>query len=165
MAKLVLSDASPLIILARVDGLTWLHVLFGKVLLPRWVHSEVITGDHKPGEAVIQQALDRGWLEVLDRDWPSPVLPMLGEGEAACIRAALNLQQPCLILMDERAGREVAKEQGIAVTGVAGIIGMAKNRGLIVSATDVFEQLLQENFRLSAEVIRAVLVATGERSS
>lgn len=34
MARLVLTDASPLIGLARVQGLTWLADLFGEVVMP-----------------------------------------------------------------------------------------------------------------------------------
>jgi predicted nucleic acid-binding protein len=42
MARLVLTDASPLIGLARIDGLPWLGVLFGVVFMPPEVRREVL---------------------------------------------------------------------------------------------------------------------------
>ena len=42
MAGLVISDASPIIGLARVDGLGWLKPLFGQVWIPPEVASEVL---------------------------------------------------------------------------------------------------------------------------
>ena len=67
--------------------------------------------------------------------------------------------------MDDRAGRVTAVEQGLRVAGTAAIVAMAKQRRLIPSARTIFEQLLQMDFRLSAEVIRAALEAAGERTS
>ena len=68
---------------------------------------------------------------------------MLDEGEASLLRAALNQQKPCLVVIDETAARAVASELGFTVTGVVGIIIAAKRRGLIASAKNVFETLLQ----------------------
>ena len=64
-------------------------------------------------------------------------------------------------LMDERAGRAVAKEKGIIVIGTAALIGEAKKRGLIPSARQTFEVLHQSDFRISANVIRTVLERVG----
>jgi len=43
------------------------------------------------------------------------------------------------------------------VVGIAGVIGMAQQQGLIPSAHTVFEQLLQSDFRISRDLIEAVL--------
>ena len=163
MARIVLIDASPLIVLSRINGLHWIKVIFGPVHLPLAVRKEVITGKDKEGEPVIRAAIDSKLLVVLRRDWKLPQFPFLGEGEAACIRAAVNLRQPTLLLMDDKAGRTTAVEFGLKVAGTAAVIAMAKRKNLIPSATDVFERLLQTGFRLSAEVIRTALEAAGER--
>jgi predicted nucleic acid-binding protein len=160
---IVLCDASPLIVLSRIDGLHWLNEIFGPVHVPLAVRNEVLTDKDSVGEPLIRAAIASKSLVVLRRDWKLPQFPFLGEGEAACIRAAVNLRQPSLLLMDDRAGRTTAVEQGFKVAGTAAVIAMAKRKKLIPSATAVFEQLLQMNFRLSAEVIRAALAAAGER--
>jgi predicted nucleic acid-binding protein len=42
MARQVLTDASPLIGLCLVDGLSWLHALFGTVSVPQEVYGEMV---------------------------------------------------------------------------------------------------------------------------
>jgi predicted nucleic acid-binding protein len=91
-----------------------------------------------------------------------PDLPDLDEGEAACIRLGLAQERPVLLLMDERAGRAVAQEQGLRFAGTAAVIGMARARGLIDSAREVFARLHASDFRISAAVIETVLRRVGE---
>ncbi len=165
MAGFVLTDASPLIGLARVNGLQWLPCLFGTVWMPAEVRAEVVSAGTTGGfaeEACIHLAETQGWLRVTGLTPLAPSLPDLDEGEAACIRIALAQTQSALVLMDERAGRAVAQALGLKVAGTAAIIGMAKSRGLIGSATEVFARLHRSDFRISAEVIRAILQRVGE---
>jgi len=162
MAGRVLSDASPLIGLARVDGLVWLQSLFGEVWVPDEVRVEVLPGLGLPDELALQSAFDQGVLRVADVTPITPTLPELDEGEAACIRLALASSVPALLLMDERAGRAIAAEHGLRVTGTAAVIGMARTRGLIPSAKEVFARLHASDFRISAEVITTVLRRVGE---
>ena len=89
-------------------------------------------------------------------------LPELDEGESACIRIALAHDGPTLLLMDERAGRAIAQEHGLRVAGTAAIIGLAKQRGLIPSAREVFALLHAAEFRIAPEVLRTVLQRVGE---
>lgn len=162
MAGLVLTDASPLIGLAHVGGLPWLGALFGEVWVPAQVWVEVAPGKGFAGEQAIVAAQAGGYLKLADSAPLLPELPDLDEGEAACIRIALAHGGPALLLMDERAGRAVAQEQGLPVAGTAAVIGMAKSRGLIGSARDVFARLHASDFRISAEVITAILRRVGE---
>ncbi len=162
MAGFVLSDASPLIALARVEGLVWLHTLFGKVWMPEEVRREVLPGRGFAEEQAIHAALSADWLAVHAPTPEEPPLPVLDEGEAACIRVALAQATPALLLMDERAGRAVAAEQGLRVAGTAAVIGMAKARGLVTSARDVFARLHASDFRISPVVIETVLLRVGE---
>jgi predicted nucleic acid-binding protein len=162
MAGLVLSDASPLIALSRVGGLVWLEQLFGTVWLPQAVRDEVLSGQALPGEADIAAAMSAGWLRVHPSTPTTPELPDLDEGEAACIRIALSEPGPMLLLMDERAGRARAQELGLKVTGTAAIVGMAKTRGLIGSAREVFTRLHAAEFRVATAVISEILRRVGE---
>lgn len=163
MAGRVLSDASPLIGLARVDGLPWLRALFGEVWVPREVQDEVLSGRDLPDERAIRAAFDRGDLQICGPSPLLPPLPELDEGEAACIRLAVASLEPVLLLMDERAGRAIALEHGLRVAGTAAVIGMARSRGLVPSAKAVFARLHASDFRISAEVIAEILRRVGER--
>jgi predicted nucleic acid-binding protein len=158
MARIVITDASPLIGLARVDGLEWLRALFGEVWMPVEVRQEVLSGSRSLDEQDILNAERAGFLKV----WPSlspsmPDLPELDEGESACIRIGLGHANSSLLLMDERAGRALAQEKGLSVAGTAAVIGMARSRGLIPSAREVFSRLHDFDFRISQAVIETVL--------
>jgi predicted nucleic acid-binding protein len=162
VAAIIISDASPLIALARVDGLGWLQALFNEVLITEAVLSEVLTGSFAASEARIEAAIAAGWLRAVQCQSNAPVLPDLDEGEAASIRLALALGGETLLLIDERAGRSVAQEFGLQLAGTAAVIGLAKQRGLIASARSVFAELHASDFRIAAAVIQTVLERCGE---
>jgi predicted nucleic acid-binding protein len=98
VAAIVISDASPLIGLAQVNGIDWLRELFGTVLLPATVADEVLTGRFTDQEARI----------------------------------------------------------------TAAVIGLARLRGLIPSAREVFDALHNSDFRIAPAVITTVLKRCGE---
>jgi predicted nucleic acid-binding protein len=163
MTRIVVIDSSPLIGLAIMDGLQWLPAIFGSVFLPESVCYEVLLGKSAPREKAIKLAIDEGWLTI----WPEPIKPLLDidldAGETDCINIALSHTDPMLLIMDERAGRAVAKEKGLKVTGTAAIIGLAKKQDLIPSARAAFERLHNSDFRISATVINLILGSVNER--
>ena len=162
MAAVVIADASPLIALARVNGLAWLQALFTEVFVTDVVLREVLTGRFLETEAPIQQALTDGWLRAEDPGTTEPALSELDEGEAASIRLALASGPQALLLIDERAGRAVAQALGLKLAGTAAVIGLARQTGLIPSAREVFAQLHASDFRIAPDVIKTVLSRCGE---
>jgi predicted nucleic acid-binding protein len=144
VVAIVIADASPLIALARVNGIVWLQDLFGEVVVTTVELREVLTGRFPESEAPIETALAAGWLKSVAVEMADPVLPDLDEGEAASIRLAL------------------AQSFGIRLAGTAAVIGMARQRGLIPSAKAVFAQLHASDFRIAPAVIHAVLDRCGE---
>ncbi len=162
MARLVISDASPLIGLSRVDGLGWLPRLFGTVWIPGQVESEILSGRKTVDETALRKAHERGWFKT----WPEAIKPRgrldLDEVERACIELA-NRHPGSLLLIDERDGRAQARECGITIAGTAAVISQARTQKLIPSARAVFEQLHKSDFRIAPEVIHAVLDRVGER--
>jgi predicted nucleic acid-binding protein len=158
----VLSDASPLIALSLIERLDLLHSLLGRITITDVVQAEVLAQGDRPGQAAIAAAIRAKRIRVIIDQWPEPKLPDLDEGEASILRAAIHHGVPCLVLIDERAGRAVAKELGIAHTGTVGLILQAKKRGLVLSVRTLFEQLLAQDFRVSAGLIREALAQAGE---
>lgn len=144
MVAIVIADASPLIAMARVNGIVWLQDLFGEVVVTTVELREVLTGRFPESEAPIEMALAAGWLKSVAVEMADPALPDLDEGEAASIRLAL------------------AQSFGIRLAGTAAVIGMARQRGLIPSAKAVFAQLHASDFRIAPAVIHAVLDRCGE---
>lgn len=127
-ARLVLADSSPLIALVAAGELRCLRGLFGELGMTDVVRDEVAPGSDRPGEAEILEALRSGWLTVVPDRWAEPQYPELDDGEASVIRAAMNLDCPCLLLIDERARRAVARELGFQLSGTVGAIMAARRR-------------------------------------
>jgi predicted nucleic acid-binding protein len=90
VARLVLTDASPLIGLGIVGGLPWLRTLFGEVRMPITVRDEVLGGPVTRGQEDIRAALAAGCgLRLWHRPVSPADVPDLDEGESACIGIAL----------------------------------------------------------------------------
>ncbi len=156
-------NASPLIGLASVAGLTWLPRLFGRALITPTVRSEVLTGLGRPGEPQIASAIRRREIGVLRRETPGPELPELDAGEASTIRAALKLGPYALVVLDEMAARRVARGLGLRCTGTVGVIVEARRAGLVKKVRPLFDRLAEDGFYLAPELVAAVLADLGER--
>ena len=55
----------------------------------------------------------------------------LDDGEREVIILGTSLQEEVVLVMDDQAGRRVAKELGLPVVGSAGLLLLAKQKGLI----------------------------------
>jgi len=76
---------------------------------------------------------------------PGHGLTTLDEGEAAVIALAISLHAD-LVLIDERRGVKVARNQGLRVTGTLGLLELAAQSGL-VDFTEAAERLRLTTFR------------------
>jgi predicted nucleic acid-binding protein len=88
----------------------------------------------------------------------------LDPGEAEAIQLALDLHAE-LLLIDESAGRRVARRLLIPHTGVLGVLAAAKHRGLISAVAPLFEKLRGTGFWISDDLMARVLKDLGEVSS
>lgn len=127
----VVSNASPLINLARIDQLDLLPRLYGELLIPEAVWEEVvIEGAGQPGADEVKAAT---WIKrqaVANRSLAHALRQELDAGEAEAIILALEAEAE-LLLMDERVGREIAQHLGVHYTGLIGVLIEAKHKGLI----------------------------------
>lgn len=158
---LVVADSSPLNILIRIGLVEVLPALFGRVLMPPFVHQELT--DQRSPEVV------RQFMEVLP-DWlhiAAPVeevlIPPLDRGEEQAINLALNIHADAM-LIDERPGRREAEARGFIVIGTVGILELAANKKLVV-LKDAFERLLRTDFRISPHLLRLALERDAARQA
>ena len=154
---IVVSDASPLIALARINRLELLREMFGTLLLPDSVWNEVTnSGIHRPGAVSVLQA---NWIErrsVSDSVLLAQLRLDLGAGESEAIVLARESKAD-LLLVDERLARIAAQRLGLRVTGVVGVLIEARDRGLLTDAASVAKDLEQKaGFWLSDDLRRLI---------
>jgi predicted nucleic acid-binding protein len=158
--RMIIADASPLMMLARSGLIDVLRVLAGKVIVPEAVWNECIGGGARPGATAILSARQAGHIEVRADAVLNAPLPALGAGEVSAIALAMELG--CPVLMDERLGRRVASLHGVRVIGSAAILIAAKERGLIPAVKPVLLDWRAAGYFLSEALLRAVLQRAGE---
>jgi predicted nucleic acid-binding protein len=88
--------------------------------------------------------------------------PELDAGEATTLALALEHAGKRLVLMDDPLGRARAHAQGLPVTGLAGVLLVAKRARLVKSVRPFFDRLREHDFRISEEIVRAILEDAGE---
>jgi hypothetical protein len=160
---IVVSDSSPLIALSAVGRLELLKDLFGTVLVPQTVYTEVVRpGSELPGEREVGQA---DWIEVhpVGNTGLVKVLGLdLDPGESEAIVLAMESGAD-LLLVDERKARRVASRLGLNVVGTIGLLVLAKQKGLLTAIRPVLDALgTQAGFRIGARVYDQALRLAGE---
>ena len=85
----------------------------------------------------------------------------LHEGESEALALA-NEYDARLILLDEKKGRQKAKEIGLTVKGIAGILLEAKEEGLIDVIKPLLIRLQANGIHLSESLINDALQDAGE---
>ncbi|MCP4699135.1 MAG: hypothetical protein GY862_20125 [Gammaproteobacteria bacterium] len=153
--NLIVSDASTLIVLERLDSLPLLCVLFDRILLPQTVADELLAGDPKT-DGRLQQAECYETVAVNASDRLSEFSQWLDKGEAEAIELALIRRLPLII--DERKGRKIARQRKLSIIGLAGLLLLAAKRRLITpeAALCLLDQAVLSGFRLSNGLYRQV---------
>lgn len=154
---IVVSNTTPLSELAKVGKMYLLRDIFGQVIIPQQVHDEVTTGNHP----AVKQVRSATWLEIRTVSDEQKVINLqrqtgLDRGESAAIVLAeeLNAQR---LLIDEWAGREVAKSRNLPIIGTVGILLIAKQQGLIPKVKPILDDLIRAGKRIQPSLYQDVL--------
>lgn len=154
---LVVADTSPLNYLVWIESVEILPKLFGRVIVPPEVCEELRAVDAPSTVRAWANELP-GWIEVHTPDAAlrdDPRLRPLDLGERAALALAIA-HQPSILLIDERAGSEIARGLGLAVTGTLGVLDEAASRKLI-SLPDAIDRLRRTSFRYPKAVVARLL--------
>ena len=132
---IIVSDTTPLMTLLKCNQLELLNKMYGSVLIPSAVYSELTDNPLYENEAEIIRDCD--FLDVREISDKARVKVLqnstgldLGETEAIVLAETTKAD---LLLMDEVMGRMVAKEMGFTIAGAIGILIAAKTEGLLSS--------------------------------
>jgi predicted nucleic acid-binding protein len=162
---LVVADTSPLNYLVWIESVEILPRLYSNVVIPPEVRDELLAND---APAIVQawaSALP-AWIEVCapdpayldDARWQA-----LHVGERAALALAMA-RQSSVLLIDERAGSEVARALGLSTTGTLGVLDEAARRNL-VSLPEALARLKQTSFRYPRLIVERLLKEDARRRS
>jgi len=132
---IVISNAGPLIVLAKLNQLHLLRELYGQVYFSSAVYYEVVTTGIRNGcdDAKILKAFfdQEGWTPIDTGELPNEISRLnLDLGEKETIALALK-KQTGLLLMDEEHGRREARRLNLRVRGSIGVLIEAFKKGVI----------------------------------
>ncbi len=154
-------NASPLILLGKVEQLQLLEALPEQIAVPRAVIREVSA---KPdGERSVQALTALESAIIVDDEVPQANILSwdLGAGETQVISHAVANTSDRVVI-DDLEARRCAKAMGLAVIGTLGIVGRAKVAGLIERAGPVIQRLREAGLYASDEIVQRLLREVGE---
>ena len=146
------SNTSPLRYLVVIGLADLLPEVLGPIVIPQGVESEL---SHPSAPEPVRKWLTAkpAWLSVKIVGEPDAELSAwLDRGEAEAIVLAIETG-PDFLLMDERKGRRLAEERGLAVIGALGVLLEASRRGLVDQPMQVLDQLKPAGFRASNRLV------------
>lgn len=154
MRWIAITNASPLITLAKADLLELLPKLFVEVMAPRAVVEEILQGpDYDPMRKVVSSL---EWLKHISLEPSLPPLAywQLGRGESEVIEYARR-NPGTLALLDDKDARNVAAALQIPVMGTLGIVAKSV-RGHVDSFDQIIKRLQEAGLHVNESIISTV---------
>ncbi len=160
---MIIADSTPLINFAAIHRLDVLEQLFGMLVIPKAVETELLEkGERYPSAKELKRADFIDVIRINDLALCNSLKIDLDQGEAEVITLALE-QNAELLLLDEIAGRTVAKFHNIPFTGSIGCLVEAKRTGIIPKIKPLLDAMVSEaRFWVSEALYRRVLSDNGE---
>ena len=160
---IVVSNTSPIFYLSSINHLDLLHQIYGEIIIPLAVFNEITDIGNTDESAKIAPTLS--WIKtqtVSNQSFVNQLKLELDQGESEAIALAIELKANRLII-DERIGRKIATQSGLAIIGVLGILIAAKQRNLIKFVKPLLDHLIEETgFWIEAKLYQEVLHIVGE---
>ncbi len=161
---MILSNASPLIYLAKLGKLELLKELFRKIIIPREVYDEVVAKgkEGKFFDALkVEKAIKDGWIDVkgikIEKEIEG-LAPEIDKGETALLSLAKR-EKAHLILIDDACARTIAESLGFNAKGTLYVLLKAYRKRLINKneVKESINKLVLSGFRLSQELYIAIM--------
>jgi predicted nucleic acid-binding protein len=135
--------------------------MYGQIIIPQAVYDEL--GAFSNQKQIVD---DASWIKIRrikNTKLVGNLRETLDQGEAEAIVLALETKS-ALLVIDELKGRIVAREYGLKIIGILGVLINAKKRGLIPSVKIYMDQLINVvGFHVSRRLYTKVLQSVGEK--
>ena len=150
MSEIRVFNASPLILLKKINALELIEKICDIVVVPYSVREEVLRGgreewgdffdrvDVRKSEAIDVRVLEWG----------------LGKGESEAI--SLALANGWEVVLDDKQARNCAKSLGVKVRGTLGILLLAKHKGVIEKVNFYIDRLKKAGIYIDEKLERKV---------
>lgn len=153
-------NASPLILLGKINQLNLLKQLNPHLMVPEAVFRELDAGNTD-----LSKKRTLVWAQDLvleDIPVPDSILKWdIGAGESQVLAQALVIKNSRAIL-DDGYARAAAQSHGIDQLGTLGVILRAKQAGFVDAAKPILEQLIANGSWLSEKLVREALRRVNE---
>lgn len=152
----VISNTSPIQYLFQADLLRLLPALYGSVILPEAVASELAEGRARGVALPIPSSLP--WVKVRSVSQPAMLglITDLGPGEREALALATGTPG-ALLLLDDSLARRHARLLGLTFTGTLGVLLKAQQVGEVGPIAPILDRLEDLGFRLDTVTRAAVL--------
>jgi len=151
----IVSNATPLIYLAKIGKIDLLRKVFGEVFIPEQVKIEVVDKGKQLREKdayLIEKAIEEGWLKVSKtKILKSPIKLESGETAVLSLAKKLGLKE---VLMDEISARTAARLLKLTPRGTIFVLlkALEKKEMNLNEFLEVLRELANHGFRLKEEV-------------
>ncbi len=153
---IVIADSGPLRYLIVIDQVRLLPLLYGGIVIPPSVVSE-LTQTATPHS--VRSWMDHlpEWVTVKSPQKSVSVFPsVLGLGEREAMALVEELAADVLLVDDEAARLEAAR-RNIPVQGTLGIVDLAAEHDFLVDLPDAIQRLRNTNFRAISKLLEFFL--------
>lgn len=154
-------NASPLIILSKINHLFLLQHLAKEIVVPAGVAKEVAQGPVDDPARQWLQTQGQALLREMGTIPPVVIAWDLGLGESEVL--AWAYQNPGYeAVLDDRAARNCALSLNLPTRGTLSVILLAKKEGHLQEVTPILQQLEQAGFRVAPAIISTAKKLAGE---
>src|SRR5262245_2485000 len=159
--SVIICNTTPINYLVLIDHIAVLHQLYTRDIIPQAVSGE-LQEEGTPAKVKAWVVTHPEWLEVRTVSGPLDAsLDFLDVGEREAILLATELEADALII-DEPAGREAAKRQGLRVIGTLRVLYDAAAAGLC-DLVQAYERLQHTTFRAHPDLYKMFLDMHAQR--
>ena len=158
MSERVISNASPLVFLAKIGRLELLVDLFAEVLIPSGAWDEA-TRKQDTVTHSLYALKESGNLTVFSIKNEVVVSAMIGRLHKGEVEAIVGAGEMAIqkVILDDGYARGKAKQLGLDVTGTLGLLIAGYRQGLVDDLHTEIEGLMRIGFRISDSIVKQVM--------
>jgi predicted nucleic acid-binding protein len=157
----IVSNASPLIYLAKADCLDILHQLALTTIIPEAVYREVVVEGkrlHQEDAYRVEQAIFQGRIQIkkVKRSYPIDIQVHPGEGEVISLAKETGINR---VLIDDAKARLAAELAGLEPRGTLWLFLNAVKKGVLNfdQFLAALEKIIQSGFYLKEDVYLRII--------